>query len=77
MGFLEVGTPYEWPDSLDVIGYIREHGIEQFLAMWDKVKDVDGDEVCSWEMEASGCPATPCHPLLTRARFFCAAQMGR
>jgi glutamate--cysteine ligase catalytic subunit len=45
MGFLEVGEPYSWEDSREVIEYIREHGVEQFLAMWGKVADIDHDEL--------------------------------
>ena len=47
MGFLEVGEPFDWPDSRDagVIEYIREHGITQFLSMWEKVKGIDADEL--------------------------------
>ena len=47
MGFLEVGEPYDWPESRDerVIEYVRTHGIEQFLTMWDKVKGIDHDDL--------------------------------
>ena len=45
MGFLEVGEPIDWPDSLDVIGYIREHGIQQFLNLYNRVKAIEGDSL--------------------------------
>ena len=72
MGFLEIGEPFSWADSREVIAYIREHGIEvprrgsnplrvthpaiqsltsrvsdgqQFIAMYDKVKTIDNDEL--------------------------------
>merc|ERR1719267_419230 len=47
MGFLAVGEPYGWSDSREegIITYIREHGIDQFLAMWDRVKGIDADEL--------------------------------
>ena len=32
MGFLEVGQPLEWKESLAVIEYIRKHGIKQVRA---------------------------------------------
>jgi len=49
MGFLAIGEPFDWPDSREegIISYIREHGIDQFLAMWDKVKGIDND-VLKW-----------------------------
>ena len=45
MGFLEVGEPYTWTESREdgIIEYIRQHGVGQFLAMWDKVKDINND----------------------------------
>jgi len=47
MGFLGLGAPYEWKDSLDdgIMAWVREHGIEQFLAMWEKVKDLESAEL--------------------------------
>ena len=47
MGFLGLGDPYEWEASRDddIIKYIREHGIEQFVAMWNKVKDINNDSL--------------------------------
>ena len=44
-GLLEVGEPIDWPDSLDVIGYIREHGIQQFLNLYNRVKAIEGDSL--------------------------------
>lgn len=48
MGFLEVGNPLEWQDSDDyhsVLNYVSEHGIKQFLEVWNLVKDRKGDEL--------------------------------
>jgi len=47
MGFLGLGAPYEWGDSLEdgVLAWVREHGIEQFLAMWNKIKDLESTEL--------------------------------
>ena len=47
MGFLEVGLPYDWPDSREdgIIEHIREHGIDQFLSLYNKVKGTDADEL--------------------------------
>ena len=45
MGFLGLGDPFEWTESREEerIKYVREHGIEQFLNMWDRVKGIDND----------------------------------
>ena len=41
MGFLGLGSAYSWEDSVEeAIEYVRKHGIEQFLVMWEKVKDL-------------------------------------
>ena len=47
MGFLSSGQPFDWHASREsrVIEYIRKHGIEQFLMMWEKVKGIDHDEL--------------------------------
>ena len=47
MGFLAVGAPFDWHDSREdgIIEYIRKHGVEQFLIMWDKVKNIDNKEL--------------------------------
>ena len=47
MGFLGLGDPYEWEDSREdgIIQYIREHGVEQFVNMWKKVKDINNDSL--------------------------------
>ena len=31
MGFLFLGSPLKWPDSLEFLEYVRKHGIVQFL----------------------------------------------
>ena len=47
MGFLEVGVPLQWSDSLPFCAYVRQHGIEQFLALYHKVKGRVND-VLKW-----------------------------
>ena len=47
MGLLVQGTPLDWKDSLDYLAYVRAHGIEQFLQIYDRVKDRQGD-VLKW-----------------------------
>ena len=32
------GTPLNWPDALDRLAYVREHGIDQFIEMWRRAR---------------------------------------
>lgn len=43
MGLLFAGKPLSWDDSKAYHEYVREHGITQFLNLWDKFKDREGD----------------------------------
>ena len=45
MGFLEKGKPIPWKESLDLIAYVREHGVTQFLNVFNKVKAVENEEL--------------------------------
>eukprot|EP01029_Cantina_marsupialis_P031641 TRINITY_DN916_c0_g2_i1.p1 TRINITY_DN916_c0_g2~~TRINITY_DN916_c0_g2_i1.p1 ORF type:complete len:736 (+),score=258.37 TRINITY_DN916_c0_g2_i1:37-2244(+) len=45
MGFLEVGTPLHWKESIQFMEYIREHGVQQFINLYNKVKDRCGDQL--------------------------------
>ncbi|KAJ4468122.1 glutamate-cysteine ligase catalytic subunit [Lentinula aciculospora] len=45
MGLLSVGTPLSWDDTKKVANHIRNHGITQFLHIWDRLKDKNGDEL--------------------------------
>ena len=45
MGFLEGGHPLPWEESRRAIKYVRDHGIEQFLKVYDKVKHVSNDDL--------------------------------
>lgn len=47
MGFLEAGTPLEWSDSLEFVKYVREHGIAQFIATYNRIKDRT-DDTLKW-----------------------------
>lgn len=38
MGFLEVGTALSWEQSGSVREYVKHHGLEQFLYLWNKNK---------------------------------------
>ncbi|KAJ3860547.1 gamma-glutamylcysteine synthetase heavy subunit [Lentinula novae-zelandiae] len=45
MGLLSAGTPLSWDDTKKVADHIRSHGITQFLHIWDRLKDKNGDEL--------------------------------
>ena len=47
MGFLLAGESLPWEDSLDLLKYIRDHGIEQFLFTFHAVKSV-GEDLLRW-----------------------------
>ena len=44
-GFLLDATPLEWDESLEVIKYVREHGIQQFINLYHRVKNIEGDSL--------------------------------
>ena len=46
-GFLEAGEPYTWDESREdgIMEWVRTHGIDQFLAMWEKVKAIRCDDL--------------------------------
>ncbi len=43
MGLLSLGTPMEWKDAQPLASHVRKHGIQQFLSLWNKIKDRRGD----------------------------------
>ncbi|GAA5871784.1 hypothetical protein JCM16303_000863 [Sporobolomyces ruberrimus] len=45
MGLLALGTPLPWSEAKKHADYVREHGIEQFLSVWEKLKDRTGDRL--------------------------------
>jgi hypothetical protein len=52
MGLLSKGTPLDWDDAKTHADHVRKHGIEQFLAIYHRLRDrrndnlLWGDEVC-------------------------------
>ncbi|KAG9123479.1 hypothetical protein FRC07_014885 [Ceratobasidium sp. 392] len=44
MGKLNEGTPLSWEEGLKHADYIREHGITQFLNLWNRQKDRRDDK---------------------------------
>src|SRR6185369_13063022 len=53
MGLLSLGTPLPWEEAKKYADHVREHGIEQFLKIYHKLKNKEtacllwGDEVSS------------------------------
>lgn len=45
MGVLKKGKPLEWKDSLPHSQYVRTHGVLQFVATWNRLKDIDHDRL--------------------------------
>ena len=62
MGFLEVGVPLSWWDSLPYIAYVREHGVAQFIRLFNSVKGRTND-VLKWGDEVRSGLHTRAPPL--------------
>ena len=45
MGLLTEGEPLSSEETTKISGYIREHGVTQFLNTWRRVKDIANDEL--------------------------------
>ncbi|KAJ3503538.1 hypothetical protein NLJ89_g8386 [Agrocybe chaxingu] len=45
MGLLYLGTPLVWDEAKAYADHVRDHGITQFLHIWDRLKDRHGDEL--------------------------------
>ena len=44
-GLLKVGTPQPWPKSKKNLNYVREAGVRQFISTYNRVKELQGDEL--------------------------------
>jgi len=40
-----VGKPKKWEDSKKDLRYVRHAGVRQFISMYNRVKDLKGDEL--------------------------------
>ncbi|CAI5702390.1 hypothetical protein KXD40_005246 [Peronospora effusa] len=45
MGLLVKGSPLDWPDALEWLQHVRIQGIDQFLHTYNRVKNIEGDEL--------------------------------
>lgn len=44
-GLLKVGVPKTWDESKSDLKYIRQAGVRQFISTYNRVKDLQGDEL--------------------------------
>jgi hypothetical protein len=45
IGLLKVGVPKTWEESRKDLKYIRQAGVRQFISTYNRVKDLEGDEL--------------------------------
>ncbi|KAF9924990.1 hypothetical protein FBU30_005154 [Linnemannia zychae] len=45
MGLLSLGTPMHWDEAKKYADHVREHGINQFLNLWEATKDLQKDNL--------------------------------
>jgi glutamate--cysteine ligase catalytic subunit len=45
MGLLTKGTPLSWPELLPHVEYIKTHGIAQFIQLYHRLKERQGDQL--------------------------------
>ncbi|CAH0516338.1 unnamed protein product [Peronospora belbahrii] len=45
MGLLVEGSPLDWSDALEWLQHVRTQGIDQFLHTYNRVKNIEGDEL--------------------------------
>jgi len=38
MGFLGIATPIDWDESKKHLKYVREHGVDQFISCYNRLK---------------------------------------
>jgi glutamate--cysteine ligase catalytic subunit len=43
MGLLTEGTPLSWEETKKYADHVRKHGIKQFIALHDRLKDRKND----------------------------------
>jgi len=66
MGLLAIGSPLDWAEAKQHADHVREHGIEQFLHIWHRLKDRTGD-VLLWGDEVSPYSSFRAARLLSKA----------
>lgn len=52
MGLLTEGSPLSWEETKELADHVRKHGITQFINMYHRLKDRQGD-ILKWGDEVS------------------------
>lgn len=52
MGLLSEGSPLSWEETKKLSKHVREHGIEQFINLYRRLKDRTGD-ILKWGDEVN------------------------
>lgn len=52
MGLLTEGSPLSWEETKELADHVRKHGIIQFINMYHRLKDRQGD-ILKWGDEVS------------------------
>lgn len=52
MGLLSEGSPLSWEETQSYAEHVRKHGIQQFINLYHKLKDIQHDEL-KWGDEVS------------------------
>lgn len=55
MGLLTEGSPLSWEETKKLSKHVREHGIEQFINLYRRLKDRTGD-ILKWGDEVGSNP---------------------
>lgn len=55
MGLLTEGSPLSWEETKKLSKHVRDHGIEQFINLYRRLKDRHGD-ILKWGDEVSKTP---------------------
>ena len=45
MGLLSLGTPLSWDKASEYSRYVRQHGIQQFISIYHRLKDKTNDRL--------------------------------
>lgn len=52
MGLLTEGSPLSWEETKKLSKHVQEHGIEQFIHLYERLRDRQGD-ILKWGDEVS------------------------
>lgn len=52
MGLLTEGSPLSWEETKQLSKHVQQHGIEQFIHLYERLRDRQGD-ILKWGDEVS------------------------